>query len=372
MVTIKEMKTNRELKEFIKFPMELFKDNQYFTPDLIADEMTNLRKDKNPAFDYCEAKYFMAYKDGKAAGRIAAILSHKANEKWDQSRMRFSRVDFIDDDEVVDALFNAVTEWAKEKGCDELHGPIGFCDLDKEGMLIEGFEEPNMFITWHAFPYYKTQMERAGFSKAVDWIEYRVFVPNQIPEKLERLADVIQRRNKLTIRQVNSRRTLRPYIEKVFHLINEAYGHLYGVVELTQRQIDHYVDQYLPFLDFDFIKLVEDKNGELCAFCFFLPELGPALKKAKGALFPLGWYHLLRGLKTYDVMDMALIAVRPDMQNLGITSLLMVEMVKTCIRRGVKYAETGPELETNDKVQALWKHFDAVQHKRRRCWIKRI
>ncbi len=372
MVTIKEMTNNRELKEFIKYPMELFKDNEYFTPDLIADEMSNLRKDKNPAFEYCEAKYFMAYRDGKAAGRIAAILSHKANEKWNQKRMRFSRIDFTDDDEVVDALINAVVGWAKEQGCDELHGPIGFSDLDKEGMLIEGFDEPNMFITWHAFPYYKTQMERSGFEKSVDWIEYRVFVPDKVPEKLERLADVIKRRNKLTIYQVTSRRELKPYIEAVFHLINEAYENLYGVVELTQKQIDLYVSQYLPLLDLDFIKLVLDKDGKLCAFGFLLPELGPAIKKAKGALFPTGWFHLLRGLKTYDVMDMGLIAVRPEMQNLGINALIMVDMIKSAIDRGVKYAETGPELESNEKVQALWKHFDAVQHKRRRCWIKKI
>jgi len=372
MVCVKEMITNAELREFIKYPMELFKDSSQFTPDLITDEMTNLRKDKNPAFDYCEAKYFMAYKDGKAAGRIAAILSHKANKVWNQNRMRFSRVDFIDDDEVVDALFDAVISWSKEKGCEELHGPIGFCDLDKEGMLIEGYNEPNMFITWYAFPYYKTQMERIGFTKSVDWVEYRVFVPKEVPEKLERLADVIKRRNKLTVYEIKDRKTLRPYIAELFRLINEAYEKLYGVVALTEKQIDHYVDQYLPFLDFDFLKLVLDKDNKLCGFGFFLPELGPAIKKAKGKLFPFGWYHLLKGLKTFDIMDMGLIAIRPEMQNMGINSLIMVEMTKSAIKRGVKYCETGPELETNEKVIALWKLYDAVQHKRRRCWIKSI
>lgn len=372
MVTIKEMVTNKELKEFIKFPMILFKDDPNFTPDLISDEMTNLRKDKNPAFEYCEAKYFMAYKDSKPVGRIAGILSHKSNEVWKQNRMRFSRVDFIDDDEVVDALFAAVVNWAKEKGCDELHGPIGFCDVDKEGMLIEGFDEPNMFITWYAYPYYKTQMERCGFAKDVDWVEYRVFTPKEVPEKLARLADVIQRRNNLSFVQITSRRMLKPYIEDVFRLVNDAYKDLYGVVPLTERQIDHYVGIYLPFVDFEFVKLVLDKDGKLCAFCFFLPELGPAIKKAKGSLFPFGWFHMLRGLKTYDVMDMGLVAVRPDMQNLGVNALLMVEMVKSAIRKGVKHNESGPELETNEKVKAFWKHFDAVQHKRRRCWIKSI
>jgi len=229
-----------------------------------------------------------------------------------------------------------------------------------------------MFITWYAFPYYKTQMERIGFTKSVDWVEYRVFVPKEVPEKLERLADVIKRRNKLTVYEIKDRKTLRPYIAELFRLINEAYEKLYGVVALTEKQIDHYVDQYLPFLDFDFLKLVLDKDNKLCGFGFFLPELGPAIKKAKGKLFPFGWYHLLKGLKTFDIMDMGLIAIRPEMQNMGINSLIMVEMTKSAIKRGVKYCETGPELETNEKVIALWKLYDAVQHKRRRCWIKSI
>ncbi len=372
MVEIREVKTNRELKKFIQFPNRLYANEPNWTPDLLSDEMMNLRRDKNPAFEYCEARYFMAYRDGKPVGRIAGILSHKANETWRRNRMRFSRVDFIDDDEVVDALFGAVTDWAREKGCNELHGPIGFCDMDKEGMLIEGFEYPNMFITMYHFPYYLKQLTRIGFEKATDWVEYRVYVPEEIPERLARLSDVILRRQKLTKFEFKNKKQLKPKIESIFRLINEAYQHLYGVVELTDTQIQHYVKQFLPLVQPDFLQILLDQSGEVAAFGLLMPSLGMACKKGGGKLFPTGWYHLLRGLNRFDVMDMYLIAVRPSLQNCGIDAVLMEGMIKSAHKHGVRFAETGPELETNTKVQGLWKNFKAEQHKRRRCFIKSI
>lgn len=372
MVEIREMTTKKELKQFIQFPNTLYANEPNWTPDLLSDEMDNLRKDRNPAFEYCEARYFMAFRDGKPVGRIAGILSHKANKTWNRNRMRFSRVDFIDDDEVADALFGAVIDWAREKGCDELHGPIGFCDMDKEGMLVEGYEYPNMFITMYHLPYYLRQLTRLGFEKSTDWVEYRVYVPDEVPERLSRLSDVILRRQKLTKFEFRNKKELMPKIESVFRLINEAYQHLYGVVELSPAQIQHYVKQFLPFVQPDFLPILLDQEGEVAAFGLIMPQLGQACKKAKGRLFPFGWYHLLKALNTCTVMDMYLVAVRPDLQSRGIDSILLTEMIKAAQKHGVQYAETGPELETNTKVQSLWKHFKAEQHKRRRCFIKKI
>ena len=372
MVTVKEVSTSKELKEFIEFPNTLYKDCPEWTPDLYYDEVTNLRKDKNPAFEYCEAKYFMAYKDGKLVGRIAGILSHKANETWHRSRVRFSRVDFIDDDEVVDALFDAVIQWGKEKGCNEIHGPIGFCDLDKEGMLIEGHDQFNLFITTYCYPYYKTQMERMGFGKSVDWVEYKVYVPEKVPERLEKLSSVIMRRQKLSLFRYQRKKELKPKIEEIFRLINDAYEQLYGVVALSETHIQHYVKQFLPLVQKDLLTIILDHDGKVCAFGLLMPALGEATKKSNGKLFPLGWYRMLRALKNSKALDMYLVAIRPDLQNMGLNAILMCEILKSAIARKIEFAETGPELETNDKVQALWKGFDAVQHKRRRCWIKSI
>ena len=372
MVEIKEVKTRRERIEFIRFPKSIYSDCPYWTPDLVFDELENLTPEKNTAFGFCEARFFMAYRDGKAVGRIGAILSHRANEKWNQKRMRFTRVDFIDDDEVVDALFGAVVAWAKEKGCDELHGPMGFTDLDKEGMLIDGFEEQNLFITICNYPYYVRQMERLGFAKSVDWVEYQVTVPEQMPERLDRLAEVVLKRNHLKVFDWHSKKELRPKIKGIFQLINEAYGGLYGVVELEEHEIDHYVDQYLPLVQHDLVSIVLDEEDKVCAFGLLMPSLGPAVKKADGKLFPFGWAHLLKGLKNYEVLDMYLVAVRPSLQNHGVNAIVLHEILKNAYKHGVKFAETDPQLEMNEKIQMMFKSFDRRQHRRRRCWIKSI
>ena len=372
MVEIKEIVTRREIKEFIKFPEKLYRDEPNWVPEIFMDEMNNLDRKKNPAFDYCEAKYFMAYRDGESVGRIAAILSHKANETWKQNRMRFSRVDFIDDDEVVDALFNAVESWAREKGCDEVHGPIGFCDLDKEGMLVEGFDHPSLFITLYHFPYYLKQLTRCGYAKDVDWVEYRVFVPKELDPKLERISDIVLRRQKLTLFHYENKKQLKPIIKDVFRLINEAYHALYGVVALSERQISHYTSQYLPFVQPEFLTLVMDKENKLCAFGLMVPSMGEAVRKARGRFLPFGWIYLLKALRARKVLDMLLVAIRPSMQNMGIDAVIMTEMIRSAHACGVEYAETGPELESNIKVQGLWKNFETVQHKRRRCFLKKL
>lgn len=372
MVEIREMKTRRELIQFIRFPKQIYKDCPYWTPDLIVDELDNLRPEKNTAYGYCEARFFMAFRNGEPVGRIGAILSHRANEKWNQKRMRFTRVDFIDDDEVVDALFDTVTAWAKEKGCDELHGPLGFSDLDKEGMLVDGFEEQNLFITIYNYPYYVRQLERAGFTKSVDWLEFQVQVPTEMPERLDRLAEVVLKRNNLKIFTYKNKKELKPRVKEVFELINEAYGKLYGVVELKENEIEHYADQYVPLIQRKLLNIILDEHDKVCAFGLLMPSLGPAVKKADGKLFPIGWVHLLKGLHSYESLDMYLVAVRPELQNHGINAIILREILKNAIELGAKVAETGPQLETNEKIHAMFKSFDRRQHRRRRCWIKQI
>lgn len=370
MVEVREIKTNRELKDFIRFPQTLYKGNPYWVPELIADEMTNLRKDKNPAFDYCEARYFVAEREGKIVGRIAGIVNHKANETWNQKRVRFSHCDFIDDAEVVDALFDAVEAWAREKGCAQVHGPLGFCDLDKEGMLVEGFDQPGTFVALYNHPYYKEQLTRRGYVKDIDWVEYLLNVPDHVNEKLDRLQAVVLRRQKATFFDYKSKKELSTKLAELFELLNESYEKLYGVVALTEKQIEHYKTQFLPMVQPDFLKIILDKNGKMCAFGLGLPTIANAVRKSNGRLFPTGLIRILHALKHNDTLELMLVAVHPDLQGSGLSAVLMNEFTKSCIKNGIKYAESGPELETNDKVQALWKQYDTVLHKRRRCFIK--
>ncbi|MDP4094804.1 MAG: hypothetical protein Q8920_15775 [Bacillota bacterium] len=372
MVQIKEVKTKQDLKRFIKFPYSIYSDNPNWIPPLQFDELNTLRWDKNPAFDYCEAKYWLAYKDGKIAGRIAGIISHKYIEKWGAKNARFGWVDFIDDEEVSKALFETVENWAREKGMEGLHGPLGFCDLDKEGMLIEGFDKKSMFITIYNYPYYPAHLEKMGYAKDVDWVEFELKTPEQIPEKVERINNVVLKRLKLRIYDAKKAKELLPYADGIFDLLNDAYKNLYGVVPLSDKQIKMYTKQYLGFLNPEYVKIILDEENKVAAFGICAPSLAEAAKKANGKLFPFGFIYLLRALKRSTRLDFYLVAVRPELQAKGITALLMTEITKAAIKNGVRTAETGPELEENDKVQALWKHYDTRQHKRRRSYIKKL
>lgn len=372
MVTVKEVTTKRELRKFVDYPNKLYKDNPYFIPATYADDLEDWDRKKNPAFEYCDAKCFLAYRDGEIVGRIGAIISNKANEKFNNKRIRFSQVDFIDDDEVVDALFKAVEDFGRERGCTEIHGPLGFCDLDREGMLIKGFDRKSMFITYYNHPYYNEQLARLGFQKDVDWIEYLIRVPEEPNERLQKLADMVLRRNKLHIVEVHNRRQIKPLVGKVFNLLNEAYSHLYGVVPLNDRQVEKYTNKFLPLINLDYTSFVENEQGELVAFGVTAPSLANAFKKTNGRLFPTGAFRVLHALRHNDTLDLFLVAVRPDMQGAGINAILLNEVQKNAIKNGIKYAETGPELETNSKVIAQWKFFDTEQHKTRRCYVKPI
>lgn len=373
MIQIKEKKGYRGLKEFAKFPEILYKDCEQWVPDLISDEITNFTPKNNPLFEYCDARCFMAYRDGKPVGRIAGIISRKANEKWGTKRIRISRFDFIDDLEVSKALINAVEEWGRAEGLEEIHGPIGFCDLDQEGMLIEGFEYQSLFFTIYNYPYYVKHMEALGFEKDVDWVEYRVKVPDKVDERIKKLSELVMKRSKLRVFKAKKKRELYKYIMPLFEVLNEAYSKLYGVVPLTEAMINKYKNQFIMLINIEYVRLILDENDRLVGFGFAIPSLSEASKVSRGRLFPFGWLRLLMATKKKNtVLDLYLLGVIPEMQNKGLTALLMNEITEVAIKNRMTYAETGPELETNDKVQALWKGYDAIQHKRRRCWIKKI
>lgn len=372
MLEIKEVKTKGDMKKFIKFPHSLYSKNPYWVPPLILDEMNTLKKDKNPAFEYCESRYWLVYKDGRIAGRIAGIINRKFIEKWGRKNARFSWVDFIDDEEVSGLLFKTVEEWAKSKGMESIHGPLGFCDMDREGMLIEGFEEMSMLITNYNYPYYPEHLEKNGFLKDIDWVEYEVKVPECIPERVARINDAVLKRLNMKILDARKPKDLVPYIKGIFELVNESYKELYGVVPLTDRQIEAYTKQYFAFINVDYVRIILDESNKVAAFGIAMPSLSKAMRKSGGRLLPFGFIHILKALKKNDCVDLYLVAVRPELQSKGINALLLTEINKSAIKNGILKAETGPELESNIKVQALWKHYETRQHKRRRCYIKHV
>ena len=339
--------------------------------------MLNTFSEKNPAMDFCEAAYFLAYKDGKLVGRVAGIINNKANKAWNLKNVRFGWIDFVDDEEVSEALLKAVEEWGREKGMDTIQGPLGFTDMDAEGMLIEGFEELSTMATIYNYPYYQKHIERLGFEKDADWIEMLMTVPKEtgLPERLKRVAEIVMKKYDLHIKKyTSSKKIAKEYGQEIFALINEAFKPLFGYSELSQKQIDHYVKMYLPVLDLKLVSLITEANGRLVAVGISMPSMSKALQKAKGKLFPLGWWHLLKALKIKKpkILDLMLVGVLPEYQNKGVNSILFYDLLPLYISEGYDYVETNPELEANDKVQQQWIYFERRQHKRRRCYKKEI
>ncbi len=374
MVEIREVRTKGERRRFVNYVNILYKDVPQFIPALYGDDLTDWDPKQNPAFAYCEAKCFLAYKDGKIVGRIGAILSRLANEKWGLNRMRFTQVDFIDDYEVSAALFKAVEDFAREKGCEEVHGPLGFTDLDREGMLIEGFDRKSMFITYYNHPYYREHLERLGYDKDVDWVEYLIDIPydERTVTRLDKLAERVMRYSNLHVAQLQSRRDYKPWVEKVFRLINEAYRELYGTVPLSEAQIRRYADKFIPLINPELACFVADDQDNLVAFGVSAPSMADALKKSNGRLFPLGWMRVLRALKVNDTLDLFLVAVTEEYRNKAVNAIILNHVLKGAQKMGIRVAETGPQLETNEKVQHQWNFFHTTQHKRRRCFVKRL
>lgn len=371
-VIIKEVTNKKELKKFVKFNIELYKDNPYHVPNLISDDMATLDKDKNPAFEVGEAVCFLAYKEGKIAGRIAGMINHRSNEVWDQKAARFGFVDFIDDAEVVDALFDTVEKWAKGKGMEMLHGPLGFTDMDQEGMLIHGFDQLSTMATIYNYPYYPKHMERIGYVKDQDWKEYKIYIPEGVPEKHQRIGEIVKKKYGLKILKFASRKEIWPYAHKIFHALNAAFSPLYGFAPLTEKQIDYYVNMYIPMLRLDFVTIIiREADDEVVGFGISLPSLSNALQKARGRLFPFGFIPLLRALRSKPkVIDLYLTGVIPEYQGKGVNALLFNDLIPTYIKCGTEYAESNVELETNSAVQAQWEYFDHEHHKTRRAFKK--
>jgi len=371
-IVIKKVENRRDLKKFISFPYKLYAGNKYRVPPLRFDEMNTLRRDKNPAFEFCEVKYWLAYRDKKIVGRIAGIINWRYVEKWQNRYARFGWIDFIDDEDVSKALIETVEKWAKEKDMEAVHGPLGFTDLDYEGMLIEGFEELGTMATIYNYSYYPKHLEKYGYIKDIDWVEFEVKAPPEIPEKIDRIAAISLKKNNLRVLKVNKSKDLLPYAKDMFKVLDETYKDLYGVVPLSEKQVDLYIKQYFGFIRPDYISIILDNNDRVAAFGITMPSLSKALQKATGRLFPFGFVHLLKAMKNNSAIDLYLIGVRPDLQGKGVNSIIFNELNKIFINKNIVSAETNPELETNYKVQAQWKHFTHRQHKRRRCYIKHL
>lgn len=374
MVEVREVTTRSELRKFVNYPNVLYRNVPQYVPAMYGEDLDDWNPRKNPAFEYCEAKCFLAWREGEIVGRIGAILSRRANEKWNLNRMRFTQVDFIDDPEVSEALFRAVEDYARQKGCSEVHGPLGFTDLDREGMLVEGFDRRSMFITYYNHPYYNEHLQRLGYVKDVDWVEFMIDVPydEHTVSRLDKLSERMLHYSNLHIAQVTSRRQYRPLVEKVFNLVNEAYAGLYGTVPLSARQIRRYAAKFIPLINPDLACFVMDASGELAAFGVSAPSMADALRRCRGRLFPLGFLGVLKALRTNDALDLFLIAVRPEYQDKGVNAILMNHVLKGCHKMGIRRAETGPQLETNLRIQRQWNLFNIERHKRRRCYVKAL
>jgi len=371
-IKIVEIKDKSSLKKFVKFNISLYEGNPYHVPTLIDDELMTLQKEKNPAFDFCESAYFLAYKDEKIVGRIAGIINHRANATWNQQYARFGFVDFIDDEEVSAALFDTVEKWALEKGMNGIQGPLGFTDLDHEGLLVWGFDKLGTMATAYSFPYYMEHLEKLGYLKDQDWNEFNIQIPNGIPEKHSRIAEIVLKKYGLKIMKFKRTKEIWPYANKIFELWNEAYRPLYGYSELSEKQISYYVKMYIPLLRLDMVTVVvRESDDKVVGIAITLPSLSAALQKGRGRLFPFGWFHLLKALYGKGkIVDLYIMGVLPEYQNKGVNALLFYDLIPVFIRRGFVYAESNPELELNYKMQSQWDYFDAKHVKTRRAYIK--
>ncbi len=366
--------TKSNLKKYTKFGIDLYKDNDYYVPPLIMDDVETLSPDKNPAFDYCKAKSWMAYRDGKPVGRITGIINTVVNERTRKRDLRFGFLDFIDDEEVVDALFDALAQWGRSQGLTSMVGPMGFSDMDHEGMLTEGFDELGTMATIYNYPYYPRHMERMGFHKDAEWVEYRMTVPDKIPEKMLRVAEIVKKKYGVrTIKYTSAKKIKEEYGVALFELINEAYDQLYGYSPLSQKQIEYYIDIYLPILRLENVCLIVDSDDKLIGVGISIPSMSRALQKGRGRLFPTGWLHLLKAMYMHnDVVDLLLVAVKPEYQSKGVNALLFADLLPVYIKNGYRWAESNPELADNENVQLQWQYFERRQHRRRAAFRKDI
>ncbi|HEY5500302.1 MAG TPA: N-acetyltransferase [Bacteroidales bacterium] len=368
---IKEVQSAKELKAFVEFSLKLYKKNPCYVPSLTFDEINTFNPKKNPAFDFCESTRFVAIRNGEIVGRIAGIINHEVNDFWKQNHARFGWFDVINDQEVTEALLESVKTWAKAKGMNALKGPLGFTDLDHEGMLVEGFEEMGTFATIYNNPYYPRHFENLGYRKDVDWKEYQITLPDSIPERYTRMAVIVSTKYELrTVKFKKSGDLIKAYGEKIFKLWNDTYKVLYGFAPLTDKQVQYYIKMYLSFVRPDLVSVIVDKDDNVVGMGIAIPSLSKAFQKAKGKILPFGFIYLLNALRKNDIVDLYLMGIHPDYQGKGLNSMIFADLVPIFIKNGYKLAETNPELEENGRIQQLWSDFNPRQHRRRRVYIK--
>ncbi|MDZ7690171.1 MAG: hypothetical protein U5K69_03270 [Balneolaceae bacterium] len=373
MIHIREMKSTRELREFVKFPFSLYGNSPYWAPPLIEEELQTFDRDENPVFDKADARFFLAFKEGKPVGRIAAIINWLEVNEQKKPKMRFGWFDVIDDIEVTRALLEKVEEVGKENGLEFIEGPVGFSNMDKAGMLVEGFRELNTMITWYGLPHYPKHMEQLGLKKEKEWVEYRIKIPPEGPnDKVKRFSNLIMEKYDLQVMHFSTKHEILDHVDNIFDLINKTYSNLSTFVPIQKEQIEYYKDRYFRYLHPDFINCVADKHGELVAFAITMPSFAKALQRANGHLWPIGWLHLLWARFFHTKAAFYLIGIKPELQNKGVTSIIFKEMNEMFNRRGISEVETNPELEDNKSIQALWNSYENELHKRRRTYRKDI
>jgi len=381
-VEIKRVATKKDLEAFIDLHYDLYEGNEYDAPNLFSDEMNTLSRDKNAAFEFCEAEYFLAYKEGKLVGRVAAIINHRYNEQWQRPVVRFGWIDLVNDEEVMRALLKAVEDYGREKGMKEIIGPLGFTDMDPEGMLTAGFDQLGTMATIYNYEYYPKLMEKMeGYEKDNDYVEYKVFVPKEgMPEKFRKVSEMVMKRYNLHCPQIKRSQVFGPngYGQKIFQVINKTFANLYGYSQMTQKQIDEYVKEYLKFASMDMICVIEDWNTpdhDVIGIGISIPSLTKALQKCRrGRLLPFGWWHVLKALKfkKTDVVDCLLIGVLPEYRTKGANALLFYHLIPVYQKYGFKWGESHVHMEDNTAVQSQWMYYEHEQHKRRRCYKKQL
>lgn len=367
--------SKKERKLFAEYGNRLYARCPYAVPELAFDILDTFDAKKNAAYEFCEAQLFLAVRGSEIVGRVAAIINHRANETWDVKNVRFGYLDFIDDASVADALLHAVEEWGRERGMTSCQGPMGFTDFDKEGMLIEGFDRLGSITTYYNHPYYPEHMERMGYEKEIDWVQLRVAVPAQTPDRFLRVGELVQKRFGLTFRKLTRKLIEKEdYGRKIFHLLNEAYSPLFGYSKLSDKQIDSFVKTYLNLVNLRFVTIIHDPDGQLVGVGVTMGSLSRAMQKAKGRLLPFGWYHIIKAMryKFDDTVEMLLIAVKPEYQGKGVNALLFCDLIPTYNEAGFKWAETAPQLENNMKELNQWDVLNPEYTKRRRCYRKKL
>lgn len=380
-VTVSQVSTAKEMRAFVRFNYELYKDCTYAVPDFLEDTLETLDARRNPAFRFSQAAYFLARKDGRIVGRVAAIINTRANEHWGREEVRFGWIDFIDDLEVSRALLDAVEQWGRERGMKCMVGPLGFTDMDPEGMLTDGYDQLSTMCTIYNYPYYPQHMIQLGLEKETGWVERKVFVPKEGHEannaKYFRVAQIAQQRYGFRVRHFHSKKELRKggYVKKMLGVINKAYADLYGYSELDDQQMEWYADRFMLLLDRNFLTVVENAEGEVIGAGVCIPSLSRAVQKAKAKLFPFGWWYIARELwlkRKHEILDMLLVGVLPEYQDKGANALFFADLIPNIIKHGYESAETHPQLEDNMASQMQWKNLECIVHKRRAVFAKKL